>query len=63
MIEKPDEVAKRKKTFNDELAHVQQRLVRERALKDYVLLVDKSKFIDLLKSKNDLTEHKAKTKS
>lgn len=60
--EKPEARAAREKAFAAEQLRFAQRVAREKALKDYVLLVAQSKLADVLKKKSEMLEQKQKTK-
>jgi len=56
--EKPEAKEKREKAFADELKNLEERVAREKALKDYVLVVSAKKLADTLKKRGDLLEQK-----
>ena len=61
--EKPEAKAAREKAFALEMSRLNERVAREKDLKNYVLLVAKSTFAELLKKKSELLEQKAKKKT
>ena len=56
--EKPEEKEKREKAFADEAKKLDERVAREKALKDYVFLVPSRKLADTLRKRGDLLEQK-----
>ena len=56
--EKPEAKAAREKALAEEMKRLDERVAREKALKDYVLLVAKSKLADLPQKKTDLLQRK-----
>ncbi len=56
--EKPEAKAAREKALAEEMKRLDERVAREKALKDYVLLVAKSKLADLPQKKADLLQRK-----
>ena len=58
--EKPEAKAAREKNLVAALKQLNERVEREKALKDYVLVVAKSKLADLLKNRSDLLQQAKK---
>ena len=58
--EKPEAKAAREKSFAAEVKRLNERVEREQALKDYVLVVAKRKLADLLKNRSDLLQQAKK---
>jgi hypothetical protein len=56
--EKAEDKAKREKSFADEKKKLEERVAREKTLKDYVLVVSAKKFADTLKKRSELLEQK-----
>lgn len=56
--EKPEAKEKREKAFAEELKNLEERVAREKALKDYVLVMQAKKLGDTLKKHADLIERK-----
>ncbi len=56
--EKPEDKEKRDKAAAEEAKKLEERVARERALKDYVLVVQSKKLADTLKKRTDLLEQK-----
>ena len=56
--EKPEAKEKREKAFVEEVKKLEERIVREKTLKDYVLVVSSKKLADTLKKRGDLLEQK-----
>ena len=56
--EKPEEKEKREKAFADEMKKLEERVAREKTLKDYVLVVSSKKLADTLKKRSELLEQK-----
>jgi len=56
--EKPEDKEKREKAFAEELKKFEARVARERQLKDFVLVIPKSKLADTLKKRAELLEQK-----
>jgi len=56
--EKAEDKAKREKSFADEKKKLEERVAREKTLKDYVLIVSAKKFSDTLKKRSELLEQK-----
>ena len=56
--EKPEEKEKREKAFSDEVKKLDERVAREKTLKDYVLVVQSKKLADTLKKRGELLEQK-----
>ncbi len=56
--EKADEKEKREKSAAEEIKKFEGRVVREKTLKDYVLVVQSKKLADTLKKRGDLLEQK-----
>ncbi len=56
--EKAEDKAKREKTFGEEMKRLEERVARERALKDYVLVVSSMKLADTLRKRDELLEQK-----
>ena len=56
--EKAEDKAKREKAFADEKKKLEERVAREKSLKDYVLVVSARKLADTLKKRGDLLEQK-----
>lgn len=60
---KPAAKAAREKSFAMEMSRLNERVAREKTLRDYVLFVAKSRFTELLKKESELLQQKAKKKS
>ena len=56
--EKPEAKEKREKAFTDEIKALEERVAREKSLKDFVLVVSARKLGDTLKKRADLLEQK-----
>lgn len=56
--EKAEDKEKREKAFADELKKLEQRVAREKTLKDYVLVIASKKLGDALKRRGELLEQK-----
>ena len=56
--EKAEDKARREKAFSDEKKKLEERVAREKSLKDYVLVVSARKLADTLKKRGDLLEQK-----
>ncbi len=56
--EKPEAKEKREKAFAEELKNLEERVAREKTLKDYVLVVSAKKLADTLRKRGDLLEQK-----
>lgn len=56
--EKPEAKAAREKSFDADMKRLDERVAREKALKDFTVLVAKSKFADVLKKKSELLQQK-----
>ena len=56
--EKPEEKEKREKAFSDEVKKLDERVAREKTLKDYVLVVQSKTLADTLKKRGELLEQK-----
>lgn len=56
--EKPEAREKREKAFDEELKKLEERVAREKTLKDYVLVVSSKKLGDTLKKRGELLEQK-----
>ncbi|MBS0336580.1 MAG: DUF4340 domain-containing protein [Proteobacteria bacterium] len=56
--EKPEAKEKREKAFADEVKALEERVAREKSLKDFVLVVSAKKLSDTLKKRADLLEQK-----
>ena len=56
--EKPEDKEKREKAAADETKKFEERVAREKSLKDYVLVVQTRKLADTLRKRADLLEQK-----
>ena len=56
--DKPEDKAKREKEHADDLKNLEERIVREKALKDHVLVVSTSRLSDTLKKRSELLAQK-----
>ena len=56
--EKPEDKEKREKAFAEETKKLDERVAREKTLKDYVLIVQSKKLVDTLKKRAELLEQK-----
>ena len=54
--EKPDAKAARKKSFDEEMKQLEERVGREKALKDFTLLVPKTRLVEVLKKKSEMLQ-------
>lgn len=63
--EKPEDKIARKKSFDEEMKRLADRVEREKGFKDFTLLIGKSKLVEVLKKKSELLQQSkaaAKTK-
>jgi len=60
--EKPDATAARKKSFDEDMKQLTERVAREKTLKDFTLLIAKNRLVEVLKKKNELLQQKAAEK-
>ncbi len=56
--EKPEAAAARRKSFDEEMKKLAERVTQEKALADFTLLVPKAKLADVLKKRSELLEQK-----
>ncbi len=56
--EKPEAKAARKKSFDEEMTQLAERVTREKTLKDFTLLVAKNRLGEVLKKKSELLQQK-----
>jgi len=54
--EKPEAKAARKKSYDEELKQLGERIAREKALKDFTVLVAKNRLVEVLKKKGELLQ-------